>query len=288
MRRNGTRPRSRQRFLSLGKYHRRKTKKQRDTQPSRNQVTPPSLQPTHLIIGIGEQDTISQRILYIYLRVETGGVPQSGVLRHVPRDGMSGGESAAFHASLRLRVFHECFPDKSGSRVLRHQHGDSRVDSDNVAAVPVCQRIECVYESITVPRASSIAVSNRAEDANRFLWKEWQRPGRGAGNHGSIDRARCRRPSPHDIAFRRIRGRDAPKVFAVVGELRSQVQTEAPMDSGGDDRVLEIVGILVMLVAKIKPSLGILMNEERSERTDIADAVVFECRPFPSAPGFSG
>src|SRR5271168_2353819 len=60
------------------------------------------------------------------------------------------------------------------------------------------------------------------------------------------------------------------------------------MDSGGDDGVLEIVGVAIVPTAKIKPGLRVLMNEERSERADILDAVVFKCNPFPGVPGFGG
>src|SRR5207302_1002297 len=46
-----------------------------------------------------------------------------------------------------------------------------------------------------------------------------------------------------------------------------------------------IIGVAVALAAEIKPGLRILMDEQWRERTDVADAVIFKRRTFPSIPG---
>ena len=34
------------------------------------------------------------------------------------------------------------------------------------------------------------------------------------------------------------------------------------MHVGGDDRVLEVIGVLVVLAAEVEPGLGVLMHEQ--------------------------
>ena len=46
-------------------------------------------------------------------------------------------ETGVVHAALGLGVLHEGIPDKSSSRILGHQHGDARVDTDDVCVIPV-------------------------------------------------------------------------------------------------------------------------------------------------------
>src|ERR1700682_1779631 len=56
------------------------------------------------------------------------------------------------------------------------------------------------------------------------------------------------------------------------------------MNVRGNGGVPEIVRIPVMLAAKVKPGLGILMYEQGSKRANIADTVIFKYRSLPGVP----
>ena len=85
----------------------------------------------------------------------------------------------------------------------------------------------------------------------------------------------------------RIGSGDAPKIVAIVGELRVKLNAKTPMHFGGNDGVFEVVGKVVALVAKVEPGLGVLMHEERGKRADVAQPVVFKDGPFPCHPGIA-
>src|SRR5664279_6129992 len=56
------------------------------------------------------------------------------------------------------------------------------------------------------------------------------------------------------------------------------------MNISGDDRVLEIIGKAVALITEVKPSLRILMHEQRGKRTHVAKAVIFKYLALPGKP----
>src|SRR5215469_897240 len=184
----------------------------------------------------------------------------------VPVSGTSGGrtsigfESRSFHAAPRFRTLHESVPDKAGSRVLCHEHGDSRIDSNTVAVVPLFKRIECVHKSVLTP-GGWISLPDGSQNPHCGLRQKRQRTRGRAGYNGAVNGPRCRRSAPNDVAMFRVRGGYAPQIIAVIGKLGSQLQTETPVDIRGDNRVLEVVRILVFLPAKIEPGLRILVYE---------------------------
>ena len=53
----------------------------------------------------------------------------------------------------------------------------------------------------------------------------------------------------------------------------------------GGGGVLEIIRELVALVPEVKPGLRVLMDEQRRERTNVADSIVFEIEAAPGGPG---
>src|ERR1700722_16021399 len=57
------------------------------------------------------------------------------------------------------------------------------------------------------------------------------------------------------------------------------------MNVGGNRQISKIIRILIMLPAKIKPGLRILMHEQRSKRTNVPQAIVFERASLPGIPG---
>src|SRR5215813_4440374 len=69
-----------------------------------------------------------------------------------------------------------------------------------------------------------------------------------------------------------------------MGKLLLQLYTEAAMNLGRRNGVLEVICVPVPLRSEIKPCLGILVNKQRSVRADVAKAVVFEKRSFPGIP----
>ena len=145
--------------------------------------------------------------------------------------------------------------------------------------------IEGVHESIAAP-GRSIVILDVLQDTHHRLRKKWQRTAGRAGNDGAIDRSHRRWPTPNHVALLRIRRRDAPEIVAVVRKLLCQFQTETAMHVGGDRRVLKVIGVLIALAAEIKPGLRILMHKQRRERTDVAEAVIFERDSLPRVPGF--
>src|SRR5258708_29355640 len=82
-----------------------------------------------------------------------------------------------------------------------------------------------------------------------------------------------------------VRGGFAPEVVDIVGEMLAKLDAEAAMDLRSGNRILEVIGIAVPLAAKVKPCLGVLMDEERRVRTDITKPVIFERGSLPGIPG---
>ena len=82
-------------------------------------------------------------------------------------------ETGPFHGALSLGVPHERIPHKTGSRIFRHNHGDSGIDSDHIAVVPILQRVESINESVAAPGSRAILVLDRSQYA-RGLRQEWQ------------------------------------------------------------------------------------------------------------------
>jgi hypothetical protein len=83
----------------------------------------------------------------------------------------------------------------------------------------------------------------------------------------------------------RVRGGYAPEVIAIIGKLLAKFEAEAAMDFRRGNGIFEVIGVAVPLAAKIKPSLGVLVDEERRKRTDISKPVIFESGSLPGIPG---
>ena len=60
------------------------------------------------------------------------------------------------------------------------------------------------------------------------------------------------------------------------------------MHLGRDSGIFKIVGVLVSLVPQVEPGMGILVDKQRRERADVADALIVESDSFPRVPGFGG
>ena len=86
--------------------------------------------------------------------------------------GLVGVKSGSIHAAPHLGILHKGFPDKPGTQILRHQHGDSSIDPDHVVVVPVCERVERVYESIIAPSAGPVACPDSSKNAHYTLGQE--------------------------------------------------------------------------------------------------------------------
>ena len=138
---------------------------------------------------------------------------------------------------------------------------------DHVDVVPVLQRIERVHEPVTAPRIC-VTVLDGAQHPHARLRQKRQRAGRRAGNYGAVHRTRFRRSAPHCVTVHRIRGGDAPQIVAVVGEFFREVQAKPAMNIGGQNRILEVVGVLVALGAEVKPGLRVLVHEKRRVGAD--------------------
>src|ERR1700687_2635129 len=69
-------------------------------------------------------------------------------------------EPCALHATLCRLVLHKGIPHKSRAHILGHQQGDTGIDPDHVAVVPIGQRVKCVHEPVLAPRRG-IAIFDR-------------------------------------------------------------------------------------------------------------------------------
>ncbi len=82
------------------------------------------------------------------------------------------------------------FQTKRSAGIFRHQHGDSGIDADHVAVVPIFQRIEGIHETVLAPCAGSVA-SCRMVRSTRIVGcgKNGSEPAEAHWHHGAVDRA---------------------------------------------------------------------------------------------------
>src|SRR5581483_1588981 len=169
-------------------------------------------------------------------------------------------ESGTLHSTLRFQVVHEYIPAEACPRILRHYQRDTSVDADNVAVIPILERIKCVHEAITAP-GFWVTIFDGAKDAYRGLRQKWQRSSRRAWNHGAVNGSNGRWAAPDDVAGLRIGSSDSPEIIAIVGKRLPQFYAEPAMSFGGDNGVLKIIGVPVALAAEVEPCLGVLVNK---------------------------
>src|SRR5258708_25759169 len=112
-------------------------------------------------------------------------------------------ESSAGHAVPSYVVLHELFPNETSSRVFRHQHRDAHINPDHILAVPVCQRIERVDESVPMPSTLFVLFTDVSEHPHGFLGEKRQRPARRTRNDAAVNASHGRRTAPNGIAARR-------------------------------------------------------------------------------------
>src|SRR5215472_2911759 len=192
-------------------------------------------------------------------------------------------EAGALHAARGLGVLHKDFPKIARAGILSHQHGDSGVDSDDIAVVPILQRVQRIHEAITAP-GLPIPMADVSNHAHTFLRKERDRSAGSGRSYGSVNRSQSGRTTPDDIATHGIGGSDSPEIRAVIRKLLGQLHAEAAMDFGGNDRVLEVIRVAVALATEIEPGLRVLMYEQRRERANETNSLVVEDYPLPGIP----
>lgn len=83
--------------------------------------------------------------------------------------GLGGFKAGELHAAPRFGILHEGIPNKPGPQIFRHQHGDSRIDADDVGVESFIKGVERVDEAIFAPGLISIEDSDVAKDAQRRL-----------------------------------------------------------------------------------------------------------------------
>src|SRR5690242_12128848 len=132
-------------------------------------------------------------------------------------------ETSARHASLHVFVLHKLLPHETGAMILRHQHGDSQIQAEDVRVVPVRQGIESVAEAVLCPHLLAIWSADMAQDADAIVKKKRERTSRRARNYASIHRANWaalrRRTTPRCVPFNVIGCADAPKIIAVIRKV---------------------------------------------------------------------
>src|SRR5207237_8118526 len=122
----------------------------------------------------------------------------------------------------------------------------------------------------------AIAILNRLQHTHTWLREERQRTAGRAGHNRSVDGTRNGRPSPGNVTLLRIGSRDAPQVLAVVRKLAGEIEAEPAMHLRSQNGILKVIGVFIALVAESESCLGLLMDKERREGTDIANAGLLE------------
>src|ERR1043166_3860969 len=100
----------------------------------------------------------------------------------------------------------------------------------------------------------------------------------------SFQAAHRRWSAPYRIPVLRIRRRNSPKIFRIIRKSLRQLQTPQFVNLRRHDRVREIIGIFIMLPAKIKPGMRILMREKWGMRSHVGNLIEFESRSLPLIP----
>src|SRR5579862_1084153 len=77
-------------------------------------------------------------------------------------------ETCASQTTLSRLVLHERFPDESRTKILCHEQGDTSIDPDDIAVVPLGKRVKRVHKSVLTP-SLGIAIFDRAQDAHHGL-----------------------------------------------------------------------------------------------------------------------
>src|ERR1017187_6502909 len=105
------------------------------------------------------------------------------------------------------------------------------------------------------------------------------------GTMGPANRPHRRRPAPFHIAVDRVRRSDSPQIVRIVGELTGERHTEQLMSLRGRYGVVEVVSVGVLLAAKIKPGMGVLVNEQWGvEIRNISKTLISQRRPRKCLP----
>ena len=97
--------------------------------------------------------------------------------------------------------------------------------------------------------------------------------------------AHRRRPSPNAISLARIRRGNSPHILVDPRILLPQPDAEELVRPGGSDRIAEIVGVPVALVAIIAPGMRILVDKQWRHAADVFDATKVNYGPLQRIPG---
>ena len=173
--------------------------------------------------------------------------------------------------------------------IFGHQHRYAEIDAEDVAVVPIRQRIESVAEAVLRPNLFAVRPAEIAQHADRIVEEKPERAACRARNDAAIhrpNRATLRvRAAPRRVAFHIIRCADAPKIFTVIGKAVAQRETEKFVRLRGFHGIIKVTRVGVTLVAEIKPRVRILMREDGIVSRNIFDSLI---RDFWAGPGIPG
>ena len=187
---------------------------------------------------------------------------------------------AAPHDGIALHGFpHHLIP-----RVGCHERSDPDIDPDDIGIDPAGVWVPSVDESVAFPDLVAVIASLGVKSAQAFGGQEGQGTRRGAWDDGSIEWTAVGRATPTDIAFFGIAGTHAPQRLIPFRKTSLIPQGPPEVGPGCRDGVFEPVGGPIHTVAKIEPSMGKLMNEERGGRPDESLTLVNSFRPTPCCP----
>jgi hypothetical protein len=170
-------------------------------------------------------------------------------------------KTGQIHRAANLWILHESMPDELASRILRHENGNAQVDSDHIPINPTSLQVKCIDKAVSFPDAVSESFPHRTQCVHGLSGQERDRSGWSSRDQCAVQRTERRRTTPNDIALCRIGCGDPPEIRTEVLEAIVKANAKQPVCAGGQDRILEIVGLPVASCAEIKPCMGVLVGE---------------------------
>src|SRR5262249_50071690 len=100
------------------------------------------------------------------------------------------------------------------------------------------------------------------QDTHTICEQEWQGTACRTRDHGSVNWTLQRRAAPSCVTTNEIGGADSPEVFAVVRKAISKREAKQFVCFSGFHRIFKVIGVSIPPVAKVEPSIRILVRED--------------------------
>ena len=184
-------------------------------------------------------------------------------------------------------IGHEPAPNVPGQQILRAQQSDADIDADYIGVEPFLRGVKSIHESVLAIDAILEMIAHGAQSGDGNIGREHEGPAGGARGDGSIHCFELFDLAIDFVAFGAVGSGDAPDIRPEAERKQfGQVQAIQVVGARSVDRVEEKIDEpAVAAVAKIHPSLRILMREQRAAANEVIWSVRIE-GPLPGVPSF--